>query len=182
MRRKRNEKHSILHSGERHRNRNCKRQIRNLFLEIIFIIILSIVAIKFVKKEEEKPKITTLGIDRQKEIINNEMNTIQEIIKDEKSQELKIPEIKQEGISIIKASLQYIENENQTIIKIDVKNYGDNIGDARFLLALIDNNEKTIEETYVNVPKLEKNQETRLNIVLNNDLRETNRVEIRKEK
>ena len=42
-------KRSILHSTERHNNRNYKRRIRNLFFEIAFIIVLTFVAIKFIK-------------------------------------------------------------------------------------------------------------------------------------
>ena len=66
-------KHSVLHSTERHNNRNYKRRIRNLFFEITFIVIFTYVAIKFVNRDGQQPKVSGLSIEEQQQIIDNEM-------------------------------------------------------------------------------------------------------------
>ena len=80
-------KRSVLHSQERHRSRNYKRRVRNLFLEITFIIILAIVAIKFVKKDEDKPKVSGIGNHEQQQIIDQQMGETINIPKKEVSKE-----------------------------------------------------------------------------------------------
>ena len=172
-------KRNILHSTERHNNRNDKRRLRNLFLEITFIIILTYVAIKFVNRDEQQPKVSGLSTEEQQQIINNEMQQKPEI--KEKSKEIKVPEKGGNDLQIIKAILNYNQNNNQTIINLDVKNYGEAIEESKLLLALMDSEGKTIVKTYAKVQYLGKNQQTRVNIVLEGDFSATENIETREE-
>ena len=124
MRHAKSGNHSILHSEKRHRSRRYKRKIRILFVQIIFIIILIFVAIKFVKNDEEKPKVTSLSAEAQKEIINNELQQENQN-KEENVKKLKIPDISTQGVSILSAKLEYVQKEDKTIVSIDVKNYAE---------------------------------------------------------
>lgn len=173
-------KHKVLHSTERHNNRNYKRRLRNLFLEIAFITILIFVAIKFVNRDNQPPKVSGLSKEEQQMIINNEMKQQDSDIQ-ENSKEIKVLEKNICGIQIVKAILNYDKINNQTIINLDIKNGGERIEDAKFLLALVDKNSKTLKKTYATVQYLEKNQQTRINLVLDGDLTETEIIESREE-
>lgn len=173
-------KRSVLHSQERHRSRNYKRRVRNLFLEITFIIILAIVAIKFVKKDEDKPKVSGIGNHEQQQIIDQQMGETINIPKKEVSKELMVPELNMEGISIVKAIMKYEKEKNQTIINIDVKNYGELLQEARQLIALVDD-KNTILTTYIEIPTLNTKQQTRINLVLDGNYEKTTKLELRDE-
>lgn len=184
MRHSKLKKHSSLHSENRHRNRNYKRKTRNLVFQIIFIIILAFVAIKFVKKEEEKPKIKGISEEEQKQIIRNEMqenNTNQQISSKSNEKKLRIPNTTTQGVVFTEATISYLEDKNQTIINLKVKNYGDEVNNQRFLLGLTNKEEKILETTYVDIQYLDTNQQTKLNIVLDKDLRETEEIQLLEE-
>lgn len=176
-------KRTVLHSRERHRNRNYKRRIRNLFLEILFIIIFVFVAIKFVKNDEETPTVKMLGTEEQKEIINNEMKENNDVNHENKNErELQIPEVEKDGITIIKAVMTFTENQKQSIINIEVMNYGKEKNSKKIPINLVDSSGTVLEETYVNVQKLEPKEQIRLNIVCENNLSEATKIEIRDER
>lgn len=175
MSRRRNKNNSVLHSGERHRNRNYKRRIRNLFLEISFIIFLIFVSKKIIKKEEDKPTIQAISTEEQQQIIDDQMQETESNNND--TIELKVPE-SEKGVVIVKATLKYVENDNQTIINIDVKNYEEKIEGTVILISLIDENGKSIEDATVNIGELDKDQQTRVNIVLENDLSSAKEIKI----
>ena len=86
---------SVLHSEKRHRTRNYKRRVKNLIIEIAIIILLIIVGIKFVKKDEEKPEITKITAEEQKEIIKEQLLQKPD---NKKEKELIIPEMKEQEI------------------------------------------------------------------------------------
>lgn len=174
-------KRNVLHSQERHRNRKYKRRIRNLFLEIIFIILLVFVAIKFIKNDEEKPTVSQLGIDEQKQIIDNEMKENNENnTKNEK--ELQIPEFEKEGITIVKATITFTNNQKQSILNVDIINYGEKNLAKKIPINIVNDSGNVLEETYVNVSSLEAQTKIRLNIVCENDLREATKIELRDER
>lgn len=172
-------KHSVLHSTERHNNRNYKRRIRNLFFEITFIVIFTYVAIKFVNRDGQQPKVSGLSIEEQQQIIDNEMQQKPKI-KDE-NKEIKVPKENESGLQIIKATLKYSQINNQTIINLDVKNYGEALEESKLLLALMDSEGKTMVKTYAKVQYLDKNQQTRVNIVLEGDFSTAESIETREE-
>lgn len=173
--------HSVLHSEKRHRSRRYKRKIRILFIQIVFIIILIFVAIKFVKNDEEKPKVTSLSAETQKEIINNELQQENQNKEEENVKELKIPDISTQGVSILLAKLEYIQKENKTIVSIDVKNYAEKIQDMVLKIAFLNENDELLEETYLRIEYLDENDTTRVNIVIDKDITEAYRIELREE-
>lgn len=176
-------KRNVLQSTERHNSRNYKRRLRNLFIEIIFILVLTFVAIKFVNKDNQMPKVSGLTEEEQKQIINNEMKANEQDAKVQTvEKEIKLPENNMHEIKITKAIIKYDAKSNQTILKLDVKNYSDKTSSLTFRIALIDYTEKTLTETYINVEHLNGNAETRINTVLNDDLRNTEKIEILDEK
>lgn len=169
---------SVLHSEKRHRTRNYKRRVKNLIIEIAIIILLIIVGIKFVKKDEEKPEITKITAEEQKEIIKEQLEENQ-YNKNEK--ELKIPEMETRGLVFTKATINYIEESQQSIINIDVKNNDTAIEDARILIAILDENKQEIQQTYVDIQYLGEGQQTRVSIVINKDLSNAYEIETREE-
>ena len=184
MRHAKSGNHSVLHSEKRHRSRRYKRKIRILFVQIIFIIILIFVAIKFVKNDEEKPKVTSLSAEAQKEIINNELQQENQQTDKETSEqkELKTPDISTQGLSILSAKLEYVQKENKTIVSIDVKNYSEKIQDMILKIAFVNKDDEILEETYLKIEYLNENETTRVNLVIDRDISEANRIEIREEK
>ena len=174
-------KRNILHSQERHRNRRYKRRIRNLLIEILFIILLVSVAIKFIKNDEDKPTVSQLGTDEQKQIIDNEMKENNNI-DNENERELQIPEFEKEGIAIVKAIITFTNNQKQSILNIDVINYGEQILSKEIPVNIVNDSGDVLEETYVNVSNLEAQTKIRLNIVCENDLREATKIELRDER
>ena len=180
MRHAKSGNHSVLHSEKRHRSRRYKRKIRILFVQIIFIIILIFVAIKFVKNDEEKPKVTSLSAEAQKEIINNELQQENQN-KEENVKKLKIPDISTQGVSILSAKLEYVQKEDKTIVSIDVKNYAEKIQDMVLKVAFLNKDDELLEETYLRIEYLDENDTTRVNIVIDKDLTEAYRIELREE-
>lgn len=180
MRHAKSGNHSILHSEKRHRSRRYKRKIRILFVQIIFIIILIFVAIKFVKNDEEKPKVTSLSAEAQKEIINNELQQENQN-KEENVKKLKIPDISTQGVSILSAKLEYVQKEDKTIVSIDVKNYAEKVQDMVLKVAFLNEDDELLEETYLRIEYLDENDTTRVNIVIDKDLTEAYRIELREE-
>ena len=104
-------KRSILHSTERHNNRNYKRRIRNLFFEIAFIIVLTFVAIKFIKKDDQMPKVSGLTVEEQKQIIDEEMNQ-ESKNQESEEKEIKAPNENGQELKITKATIKYDEKSN----------------------------------------------------------------------
>ncbi len=174
-------KRSILHSTERHNNRNYKRRIRNLFFEIAFIIVLTFVAIKFIKKDDQMPKVSGLTVEEQKQIIDEEMNQ-ESKNQESEEKEIKAPNENGQELKITKATIKYDEKSNQTILKLNIKNYSTKTVDSTFKISLIDYTEKKLVETYIDINRLNANSETRLNTVLDGDLRNVEKIEIIDEK
>ena len=173
--------HSVLHSEKRHRSRRYKRKIRILFVQIIFIIILIIVAIKFVKNDEEIPKVTSLSEETQKEIINNELQQNNSQKEEKNIIELKVPDISTQGVSILSAKLEYLQKEDKTIVSIEVKNFADKVEDYVFKIAFLTKEDKLLEETYLRIDYLDKNNTTTINSVIDTDITEAYRIELREE-
>ena len=174
-------KRSVLHSTERHNNRNYKRRIRNLFLEIIFIIVLTFVAIKFIKKDNQMPKVSGLTVEEQKQKIDEEMNKEPE--KQESTEkEIKTPKDNGQELEITKATIKYDAKSNQTILKLNIKNYSAKTVNTTLKISLIDYTEKKLMETYIDINRLNANSETRINTVLDGDLRNVEKIEILDEK
>lgn len=169
-------KRSVLHSEQGHRHRNYKRRMRNLLIEITFIVILTFVAIKFTKKDEQIPTVSGLSQEEQQQIIEDEIH--QEVPKEEVQKQIILPSQDEESIIIVKAVLNYQRKNNQTIINFDVKNQGDAIDEYRLLIGLLNNENKTIKTTYLNIQYLEKNQQVRINIVLDGDFSETEEIKL----
>lgn len=182
MKHARSRNHSVLHSEKRHRSRRYKRKIRILFVQIIFLIILIFVAIKFVKNDEEKPKVTSLSKETQKEIINSELEQESQKKEEKTSKELKVPDILTQGVSILSAKLEYLQKENKTIVSIDVKNYTEKIQDMILKVAFLDKDDELLEETYLKIEYLNENETTRVNLVIDKDISEAYRIELREEK
>ena len=174
---------SVLHSEKRHRSRRYKRKIRILFIQIVFIMILIFVAIKFIKNDEKKPTVTSLSAETQKEIIDNELqNESQQIdIETSKAKELKIPDISTQGLSILAAKLEYVQKENKTIVSIDVKNYAEKIQDMILKIAFLNEDDEILEETYLKIEYLNENETTRVNLVIDKDITEAYKIELREE-
>lgn len=170
---------SVLHSEKRHRTRNYKRRLKNLIIELILIIILIFVATKFVKKEEDKPEIKRITAEEQKEIIKEQLEEKQN---SKNENELKIPEMKEQEIVITKATMSYETNKNQTIINIEVVNYGKDAFSNRIPINLVNDDGEILEETYVNIQELEPKEHIRLNIVCEGNLSEATKIEIRDER
>lgn len=174
-------KRNVLQSTERHNNRNYKRRVRNLFIEIIFIAILTFVAIKFVKKDDQIPKVSGLTVEEQKQIIEEEMNQETET-QDSEEKEIKTPKENGQELKITKATIKYDEKSNQTILKLNIKNYSAKTVAETFKISLIDYTEKTLIETYIDINRLNANTETRINTVLDGDFRNVEKIEILDEK
>lgn len=172
-------KRSVLHSEQGHRHRNYKRRMRNLFIELTFIIIFIFVAIKFVKKDEQIPTVSGLSLEEQQQIINKEMQ--QEIPKEKVQKQIQITNQDGKSIIIEKVILTYLRETNQTIINFDVKNTNETIEESRLYLGLLDNKEKRLKEIYLNVHYLESNQQTRINTVLEGDFSEVDRIQLLEE-
>lgn len=183
MRHSRKKIHSNLHSENRHRNRNYKRRVRNLFLEIIFIIILIFVANKFIKDDEEKAQVTQLSVETQKQQIEEELqkNDLNNLKPKESNNtiELEVPKENKEEIQIIKANITY--NEEKSIVDLIVKNNSQEKTSTRFLIGFLDKNQKIIETTYMDVPMLESQQQTKVNIVIDKDLTGAKKIQLLKE-
>ena len=176
-------KRNVLQSTERHNSRNYKRRVRNLFIEIIFIVILIFVAIKFVNKDEQIPKVSGLTEEEQKQIINDEMKTDENDAKVQSvEKEIKVPSDNRQEIKITKAIIKYDVKTNKTILKLDIKNYTNKTTSSTFKIALIDYTEKILVETNIDVDNLNGNGETRVNAVFDDDLRNTEKIEILDEK
>ena len=62
------------------------------------------------------------------------------------------------------------------------KNYSTKTVDSTFKISLIDYTEKKLVETYIDINRLNANSETRLNTVLDGDLRNVEKIEIIEEK
>ena len=181
MRHAKRRNNSVLHSEKRHRSRRYKRKIRILFIQIIFIMILIFVAIKFIKNDEEKPKVTNLSAEAQKEIINNEIQQENQNKEEEKFKELKIPDISTQGVSILSAKLEYVQKEDKTIISIDVKNYAEKVDDYVLKIAFLTQEDELLEETYIRIEYLDENDTTRINTVIDKDITEAYKIELREE-
>ena len=169
----------------RHRTRNYKRRIRNLVLEVTFITILVLVATKFIKKDEEKPHVKDFSIEEQKNVIKEEMNTT---VKEDNTvkpsdtiREIELPEELYNNLKIVKVTLSYIEETKLTLVNFDIKNLGMSKAEENIPINFVDENGNILEQTYISVQNINTNQQTRLNMVVNADLRETKKVEIRKE-
>ena len=157
-----------------HRNRNYKRRVRNLFLEITFIVILVFVATKFIKKDEEKPTVSGLSIEEQQRIIDNELaEKIEKDVQEEK--EIKVDYESTEE-KITKATLKYDAKIDKTVLKMNVKNISNKTINLERKITLIDYTGRVLEQPYLVVNKFNKNTETRVNIVLDGDLRNTEKI------
>ena len=169
----------------RHRTRNYKRRIRNLVLEVTFITILVFVATKFIKKDEEKPHVKDFSIEEQKNVIKEEMNTtVKEdntVKPSDTTREIELPEELYNNLKIVKVTLSYIEETKLTLVNFDIKNLGMSKAEENIPINFVDENGNILEQTYISVQNINTNQQTRLNMVVNADLRETKKVEIRKE-
>ncbi len=170
---------SVLHSEKRHRTRNYKRRIKNLIIELILMIILIFVATKFVKKEEEKPEVKKITAEEQKEIIKEQL---EEKPNNKNEKELKIPEVENEEIVITKVTMSYQIDKNQTIMNIEISNYGEDVLSNRIPINIVNNDGVVLEETYVYVQELEPKGHVRLNIVCEGNLSEATGIEIRDER
>ena len=144
-----------------------------MLFEIIMLTIFVFVAIKFVKDDDEKPKVIKISAEEQKQIIDSEIG----INQSQQSKELIIEEIDQD-IQIKKINLNYQKESNETIINI----YLEKSEVQSVELIMLDKKQKILTTTNVNIPYLEDERQTRVNIVLNGDYREVERVQIRKEK
>lgn len=167
-----------------HRTRNHKRRIRNLVLEIISITILIFVAKNFIKKDEEKPQTKSFNEQEQKNIIDEEINTTvkEDSTKNKEiTQIIEIPEELYNGLKIEKITMNYIEETGLTLINFDIKNYGVLKNETNIPINLIDEEGKILTQTYISIQNLNTNQQTRVNIVIESDLRKTKKIEIRNE-
>lgn len=183
MRHSRKSRNSNLHSENRHRNRNYKRRVRNLFLEIIFITILIFIANKFIKNDEEKAHVKQLSVENQKQQIEKELqenNIKKDNTKKENTKELEIPQQDKKGIRITKVNITC--DEGKTIIDFTVKNYNEEEAGEMLLVGLLNNSAKIIEKIYVDVPILKSQQQTKINLVVDKDLTEAEKIELLEEK
>lgn len=178
MRHSRKSGNSNLHSENRHRNRNYKRRVRNLFLEIIFITILIFIANKFIKNDEEKAHVKQLSVENQKQQIEKELQ--ENNIKKDNTKELEIPQQDKKGIRITKVNITC--DKDKTIIDFVVKNYNEEETGELLLVGLLNNSAKIIEKIYVDVPILKSQQQTKINLVVDKDLTEAERIELLEEK
>lgn len=178
MRHSRKIRNSNLHSENRHRNRNYKRRVRNLFLEIIFITILIFIANRFIKNDEEKAHVKQLSVENQKQQIEKELQ--ENNIKKDNTKELEIPQQDKKGIRITKVNITC--DEDKTIIDFVVKNYNEEEAGEMLLVGLLNNSAKIIEKIYVDVPTLKSQQQTKINLVVDKDLTEAEKIELLEEK
>lgn len=169
---------SVLHSEKRHRTRNYKRRLKNLVIELILIIILIFVATKFVKKDEEKPEVTRITAEEQKEIIKEQLEGK---TNNKNEKELKIPKTETRGLEFTKATVNYIKESQQSIINVDIKNNDSAIEDARILIAILDENKQELQQTYIDIQYLGEGQQTRVSIVIDKDLSSAYEIETREE-
>lgn len=183
MRHSRKKSHSNLHSENRHRNRNYKRRVRNLFLEIIFIIMLIFVANKCIKEDEEKVTVTQLSVETQKQQIEEELkkNDLNNLKPKESNNiiEVEVPENDNLGFQIIKVNITY--TEGKSIVDFTVRNSTQETTTTRFYIGFLDKDQKIIETTYVDVPILESQQQTKVNIVIDKDLTGAKKIKSLKE-
>ena len=170
-------KRTVLHSHERHRNRRYKRKIRNLIVEVLLIIFFVFVVMKFVKKDEEQLIVSKFGVNEQKQIIDNEMQEKKYDNKEEK--ELETPEILNGEIVIEKATINYIENINQTILNVSVVNMSRDIITQQIPINLVDDSGNVLEETHIDIQNLGAKQKIKINIVCGKNLNMATKIEIR---
>ena len=142
-------------------------------------------ATKFIKKDEEKPHVKDFSIEEQKNVIKEEMNTT---VKEDNTvkpsdtiREIELPEELYNNLKIVKVTLSYIEETKLTLVNFDIKNLGMSKAEENIPINFVDENGNILEQTYISVQNINTNQQTRLNMVVNADLRETKKVEIRKE-
>lgn len=178
-------KRTVLHSQERHRSRKYKRRIRNLIIEILFISLLVFVAIKSIKNDDKTPTVSQLGTEEQKQLINTEMQEIPQQNTTDSQQvtkELQLPEVKQEGIAMLKATMQVTENQKQTIITIEVMNFGEEANSTKIPINFVDDEGNILEETYANIQRLQPKEKIKVNIVCEKNLNEATKIELRDER
>ena len=170
---------SVLHSEKRHRTRNYKRRVKNLIIEIAIIILLIIVGIKFVKKDEEKPEITKITAEEQKEIIKEQLLQKPD---NKKEKELILPEMKEQEIRITKATMIYQEQQQQTIISIETTNYCDYEVTNIIPINLVNNKGDILEKTEINIENLKPGESIRSTIVCEGNFSDAIKIELRDEK
>lgn len=176
MRKRRN----VLQAEGGHRYRKYKRRIRNMIIEITLIAIFIFVAVKFVKDDEEKTKVSKISVEEQKQIINSQMG-LNHNTKENNSKEIEILTTNN-NIKILKINLSYQEENKETIINLDIGGSIVEIKQQSVLLEILDENEKILTTTNVNIPYIDQNQQTRVNIVLNGDYRNAKSIKIHEEK
>lgn len=168
---------SVLHSESGHRHRNYKRKMRNLFLEITLIIALIFVAINFIKKEEEHPKVSKFDEEMQKEIIDKELEQQPDEQENENNSKVLVTPMIIGNIEIIKTILYYQQESNETIIKFDVLSTEGNIEEQNVYLEILDKDFKNLTRINVKFPCLESNKKTRVNVVLDGDYRNAETIQ-----
>lgn len=175
MRRRR----SVLHSEGGHRHRRYKRKIRNMIFESILLIIFVFAATKFIKDDSEKPKVTRISAQEQMQIINNEMGINKEQQENNMSELEVLTTI--DNIKILKIALNYQEENNETIISLDIGDSEVEITEQKVLLEILNKKQKQLTTTHVQIPYLDKNRQTRINIVLTGDYRDAKSIKIHEE-
>lgn len=148
----------------RPRTKQLKRRIRNIICETVFLIILIFVLLRFVKASNSIPKVLSIDAEQQKKIIEEEMNPYSH------SKELEIEQFNS-NIKIIKALIKYEEENNQTIVSFDVEASLEQLDAYIFLADIVSEDGKTMTTVKVTTPYLEKNNKTRINVVLDGDFR-----------
>ena len=127
------------------------------------------------------PKVSGLTVEEQKQIIDEEMNQ-ESKNQESEEKEIKAPNENGQELKITKATKKYDEKSDKTILKLNIKNYSTKTVDSTFKISLIDYTEQKLVETYIDINRLNANSETRLNTVLDGDLRNVEKIEIIDEK
>lgn len=178
MRRSRKRKNGILHSSGQ-RQRKYKRRKKIIFFDIIIITILVGVFLSSVKKEEEIPVVEKYSEEHQKQIINEELENKDIPLETEVANmsEVAVPEKQSGSIIINKITMSEIEEE-KTLVSFLVQNRGNSDESSNFPIIFKNANGEKIIKTYVNVPVVKAGQQTKVNIVLDKNIREAKSTEL----
>lgn len=137
------------------------QKILLILIIVIIVIILTILAIKIVNKS---PKL-------------EESPGIEETPQEEPM--IQLPETEYNGMEVRKVQMEYLENNDETIIIMKIQNTtSSKVENEKFDILWIGPDEKILGKLESSIESLEVDEELDLNVILSGDLTETKEVKL----